>query len=139
MWLDTRAQKRRRGHDKGGERASGQERESGQYMPRLYYIGRWARAPACARIPGGRLLFPRSYLRPALFGDTSVTEFSGRDDARMHDQMQHIATEAYALRAGASLFRQTELVVLINACLNMEKAIYNHWHLHIKQIYFLSI
>lgn len=41
-----------------------EDTSGGQYMPRLYYIrGGGPRVHTRVRIPGGRLLFPRSYLR----------------------------------------------------------------------------
>lgn len=56
VWLDTHAQRKR-------------TRTTGQYVPRLYYTRgvetRESGVNTRVRIPGGRLLFPRSYLHVA--------------------------------------------------------------------------
>lgn len=73
--------------------------ERGQYAPRLYYIYTCIRGgplTARVRIPGGRLLFPRSYLRALLFGGRICDRL--RAPTRCTLKTRHIAmTEAYAL------------------------------------------
>lgn len=71
-WNSRVKRERERERAGGGERGReeldryAQREEEGtreQYVPRLYYYI-YGVAPACV-IPGGRLLFPRSYRRPA--------------------------------------------------------------------------